>query len=115
LWTALKKAHFYEHDVKPLNRTRKERLPSEEFLYVNGMGACTSLMAATGITELEEAVKTYLVGAQNYHRSRRESGHSLGTYVNAKAMQKARKFNTRRKPDPVDNDPEAYRIAKEGE
>jgi hypothetical protein len=115
LWIALKNAHFNEQNVKPLHRTRKERLPSEEFLYVNGMGAFTSLMAAQGITELDEAVKTYLIGAQNYHRNRRESGHSLGTYVHAKAMQKARKFNTRLKPDPIDNDPEAYQKAKEGE
>jgi len=115
LWFSIKEARFGQGDLQPLFRTRKERLPSDEFLYVNGMGAFTSLMAAKGISNLDEAVKAYLRGAQNYHRSRRASGNSLGTYVNTKAMQKARKFNTRLKPDTKDQDPKAYRKAKEGE
>ena len=71
--------------------------------------------AAEGISNLNEAAKAYLRGAQSYHRNRRASGNSLGTYVHAKVIQKARKFNTRLKADPKDNDPDAYRKAKEGE
>ena len=79
------------------------------------MGAFTSLMASEGISNLEEALRLYLQRAQNYHRARRASGNSLGTYVAVKAMQKARKFNTRLKADPKGSDPNAYREAKEGE
>ncbi len=115
LWIALKKARFGEGDLMPLYRVRKERLPSQEFLYVNGLGAFTSYMAANGISSLEKAVKSYLRDANEYHRTRRASGNSLGTYVNAKCLQKARKFNSRLKADYKDKDPEAYRKAKEGE
>ena len=82
---------------------------------MNGLGAFTSYMAANGISSLEKAVKSYLRDANEYHRTRRASGNSLGTYVNAKCLQKARKFNSRLKTDYKDKDPEAYRKAKEGE
>jgi hypothetical protein len=75
----------------------------------------TSLMVSEGITDLNIGYKAYLVKAAQYHRTRRASENSLGTYINAKTLEKARKFNTRLKPDPIDNDPEAYRKAKEGE
>jgi hypothetical protein len=115
LWVELKEARFNGGDVSPLYRTRKERLPSDEFLYVNGMGAFTSLMASEGISNLDEALRLYVQRAQKYHRARRASGNSLGTYVAAKAMQKARKFNTRLKSDPKERDPKAYQKAKGGE
>ena len=115
LWIALKDARFGSGNLKPLYRTRKERLPSEKFLFVNGLGAITSFMASEGITDLSIAYRTYLRRATEYHRTRRASGNSLGTYINAKTLEKSRKFNTRLKADWKDRNPEAYRKAKEGE
>lgn len=115
LWTALTKASFGRGDLKPLHRTRKERLPSQEFLFVNGLGAITSYMASEGISSLPEAVKAYLRSAHEFHRNRRASNNSLGSYINAKALQKSRKYNTRLKKERKDRDPEAYHKAKEGE
>ncbi len=115
LWIALKDARFGSGDLKPLNRTRKERLPSQKFLFVNGLGAITSFMASEGITDLNIGYRAYLRKAAEYHRTRRASGNSLGTYINAKTLEKARKFNTRLRPDPNDTDPDTYRKAKEGE
>lgn len=115
LWVELKKARFGDGNLQPLNRTTKERLPSLEFLFVNGLGALTSFMAAEGISSLDQAYRLYLDRAAEYHRSRQRSGHSLGSYINAKASNKARKFNTRLKPEFKDRDPETYRKTKEGE
>ena len=72
-------------------------------------------MASEGITNLNEAMQVYIQRAQKYHGTRRASGNSLAKYVNHKASQKARKFNTRLKADPTESDPAAYRKAKEGE
>ena len=72
-------------------------------------------MASEGITDLNVGYKAYLRKAAEYHRTRRASGNSLGTYIKAKILEKARKFNTRLKPDPKDTDPDTYRNAKEGE
>jgi hypothetical protein len=115
LWVALKKANFGDGNLQPLYRTRKERLPSQEFLYVNGLGALTSFMASEGINSLDEAFRAYLDNARRYHSTRRASGNSLGTYINAKATLKARKFNTRLQKEFRDRDPETYRKTKEGE
>lgn len=115
LWTDLKKARFGGKDLSPLNRTRKERLPSHEFMFVNGLGAITSFMASEGIESLSEAMKAYVRTAQTYHQTRYSSGHSLANYVTAKVEQKIRKFNTKLARGNKDDDPEAYRKAKGGE
>jgi hypothetical protein len=115
LWVSLNQARFGQGDLQPLFRTRKERLPSDESLYVHGLGGITSLMAKKGITSLDEALKIFASNLYTHHHNRRESGYSLGKYINAKVAQKARKFNTRLEKDLENSDPEAYRKAKEGE
>ncbi|NNK98494.1 MAG: replication initiation factor [Xanthomonadales bacterium] len=115
LWNVLQESRFGSGNLQPLYRTRKERLPSDERLYVHGLSTVTSVMAEYGISDLSEALNVLAQKANAYHRNRRESGYSLGTYLKAKAAQKARKHNTRLDADPKDKDSEAYRKAKEGE
>ncbi len=72
-------------------------------------------MASEGITDLKIGYRAYLRKAAEYHRTRRASGNSLGTYINAKTLEKARKFNTKLKPDPKDTDPDTDKKAREGQ
>lgn len=115
LWVALRQARFGQGGLSPLSRTRKERLPSNEFLFVNGLGVLTSFMAQEGISDLSEAITAYVRGAANYHRNRRESGYSLGGYVSRRVSAKIRKFNSRPASTLKDKSADEYRKAKEGE
>jgi hypothetical protein len=115
LWTALQKASFGSGKMQPLTWTRKERLPSAERLCVHGLSSITSIMARDGISSLDEALRVWAKELHAHHRNRRESNYSLGTYLKAKATEKARKFNTQLEKDLRDLDPKAYRKAKGGE
>jgi len=115
IWTALQKAEFNAPGSAPLDRTRKQRLPSADYLYVNGLGGLTSFMAAHSITNVEEGMRAYLVACTAHHKSRAASSFSFARYLQRKLREKARRYNTKLKADPKDRDPGAYKKAKGGE
>jgi hypothetical protein len=115
VWQTLAGARFGDGQVSPLSRVRKERFPSEEFLFVNGLGAITSFMAQEGISSLAVAINEYIQHASVYHRGRPKSNNSLGHYVHRKVSEKRRKFNSRPAPTLKDLSGKEYRKAKEGE
>ena len=115
VWDALVRAVFTNGGARPLGRVRKERMPSDDWLFVQGLAGVTTFMASRGITNLEAGVREYVKEAERYHRTRKASGFSLGRYFDRKLAQKARQMNKLLKSSPEDRDPEAYQKKKVGE
>lgn len=122
LYTLIKTIHAIKATSWPINHFIAEGRKGDRFalqqaikLDTVAITSPTSIMAAEGISSLDQAYRLYLDRAAEYHRSRQRSGHSLGSYINTKASNKARKFNTRLKPEFKDRDPETYRRTKGGE
>lgn len=94
LWLELQKAIFNKNEVMPLDRVKKERVPSDEYLFKNGIGAITSFMAREGYEDIEIAFPAFLQCAQDYHRRRRPfTGEDLHRYARDRAAVKTVRFN----------------------
>ncbi|KAA9130883.1 hypothetical protein F3N42_11010 [Marinihelvus fidelis] len=116
VWEALQSARFT--DVKnplPLDRSRKERLPSDESMFVQGMWGLTTFMAARGIKDIETGFREYIVSAAEHHKTRKSSEFSFARYLRNALEKKARKFNKRLDLDESSLSPEAYKKARDGE
>ena len=95
LWEILSNAPWECDNPIKLKRTHLVRPPTDESLFVNGLGGITSFMAREGITDLGEGFGEYLEHAKLYHnRQERFTGNFFGAYVDLKVKQKGRKFNT---------------------
>jgi len=95
LWSDLAAVNWSTRQASPLSRLRKERLPSEQSFFVNGLGGLTSFMASQGITELDEGFGEFLAQAERYHEhQQRHQGKGLRHYIRDKVIAKARKYNT---------------------
>lgn len=124
LWDRLAVVSWGAADGIPLGRLRKARLPSDESLFVNGLGGLTSFMASQGITDLGEGFGEFLAHAERFHDTQTsQPGRNLRGYVAAKVADKARRFNTLRnetreaeheRQNRRHQQAEAYRRAKEG-
>lgn len=77
--------------TKPLKRVRKERLPLDKTLFINGLGAISSFMAREGITDLSEAFGEFIAHADKYHTEYR--GSDISEYLQDKAEEKGRRYN----------------------
>ncbi|WP_156899660.1 hypothetical protein [Marinobacterium litorale] len=100
LWDDLSRAQFNEVPAIQLRRIRKDMSPSDQSLFVNGLGALTSFMAREGIGSIQEALPLYLEAATDYHRrNSRLTGKALAGYVREKVEQKRTRFNTRTVPE----------------
>ena len=95
LWDELHAASWDSDLGEPLSRCRKERIPSDNSLFVNGLGAVTSFMAREGIESFDEALQAYGKAAHDFHREHmKKTGKVLSKYAKDKALAKARRFNT---------------------
>jgi hypothetical protein len=125
LWNDLSSIPWSGDTGQPLGRVRKERLPSDESLFINGLGGLTSFMARHGITDLGEGFGEFLAHAERFHDSyQRQSGKDFKGYVLEKVSAKGRKYNTlenrnketeRDERERTRKDAHAYRKAKDGE
>ncbi len=103
----------------PLKRVRTERLPSDDYLFRNGLGGLTSFMAARHITDVHEGIRAYLQEAERYHNALHH-GKTFQRYVREKLHRKGQRYNTRyHRQKQADEDAQrgadAYRRAKDGE
>ncbi|MHB8425410.1 MAG: replication initiation factor [Gammaproteobacteria bacterium] len=102
----------------PLKRVRTERLPSDEYLFLSGLGGLTSFMVTRHITDVHEGMRAYVEAAERYHNAL-HPGKTFVRYVREKLLIKGRRFNTllnvRDDPEQRAREAEAYRIAKDGE
>lgn len=80
-----------QHDAPSVQRVPKERLPSDESLFINGLSAITSFMAREGISEVDEAFGEFWTKAERFHAEKR--GTPMKEYLNKKAAEKAKRFN----------------------
>lgn len=121
LWDALRNISWGEHEGPRLARVRKDRAPSDEALFINGLGGITSFMAREGITDLGEGFGEFLARAHRFHDLHgRAKGQSFEKYVQTKVENKGRRYNTIENTDPEAvqrrrEEAEAYRKARDGE
>jgi hypothetical protein len=91
LWDDLTAAWAPRNSVEAAIRARKERIPSDEQMFIQGVGGFTSFMAANGITDLGEGLGEFMVKAKEFHEGKRRS---FERYIKAKVLKKCVKFNT---------------------
>jgi len=97
LWEELQQANFGGGCCEEISKRQiTQRVPSNDYFFINGLAAFTSFMAARGIDTFEEAGPLFLQEAKEYHACQ-----SLGTdegieeYCQSRAALKARKYSTR--------------------
>ena len=117
VWQILSNAPWGGDRDEPLYRSRKTRPPSEQHLFINGIGAITSFMALKGITGFDEGMAEFQRAAHDYHLRVRfpKTEKTLGIYAREKAAEKGRRFNTNFDGVESGTSAKAYRKAKEGE
>lgn len=95
LWQFLSDLDWQDTNTKPLGRVRKDRVPCDESLYVNGIAGLTSFMALNSILDPLEGSKRFLEEARRFHDIRgRYSETSFIKYIQQKVKEKGRRFNT---------------------
>jgi hypothetical protein len=90
-WLAMSRAWDSTLGVEPAARVRKERIPNDDRLFLQGFGGITSFMASRGITDPAEGFAQYIQEARQFH-SRRKT--PFGAYVRAKVLDKGRRYST---------------------
>lgn len=123
LWDAISGVYLLGLDQPKLTRFSPARPPSDERLFVHGLGGLTSFMAREGITDFGEGLGEYLAQARYFHDVQwRKLGRGFERYLQEKIAAKGRRYNTiRNKPkdgsDKVKHQEKAgrYRKAKDGE
>jgi hypothetical protein len=90
LWTTLVKAWSTGERQAAGIRARKDRPPSDERLFVHGIGGITSFMASRGITDLGEGFGEFLAQARDFH----DGDQQFAGYVKRKVLKKGLRFNT---------------------
>lgn len=121
LWTCLSSLPWDKTPSPTLERVRKERIPSDESLFINGIGGITSFMAREGITDLGEGFGEFLARADQFHHLRsRLTGKSFTKYIQEKVIEKGKRYNTLRNEHPdekaaIEQAAKDYRKIKDGE
>lgn len=96
VWAALSHVEWPESPSGISRPVRNERLPSDSYLFENGLSGLTSFMAREGITDYREAMPKYLEAAKEHHYHRSDfTGADLEGYLKEKAALKAREYNRR--------------------
>ena len=102
--------------AEPLHRVRKSNLPSDEFLFKNGIAAITSYMAIHKLSDFDEALSKFGRAAHAYHlREAKRSGKTLDIYADERALEKARRYNLRRASERREQRADDYRKLRDGE
>lgn len=120
LWEKLSLIKWHHLPASSLVRVRKERVPSDHSLFVNGLGSITSFMAREGITDLGEGFGEFLARAHQYHDGlKRQKPLNFVKYISGKVAAKGRRFNSidNREIDrlAIEQAVKAYRMARDGE
>jgi hypothetical protein len=95
LWDFLIQVDWKSQQPGTLKRIRKERIPSDDSLFINGLGGITSFMARHGIEDLGEGLGEFFAHAECFHEHKsRSQDKGLSHYIQEKVNFKARKYNT---------------------
>jgi len=119
LWELLQSVKFGDQRQPALARSRSASLPSDKWLFTNGLGPFSSYMAREGLASFEDAFPRFFADASEFHE---KQGSSVERYAEVKARLKGRKFGTiNNRPETVmdleqqASDAEHYRRIKDGE
>jgi hypothetical protein len=94
-WDFISNVSWQNQSTTTLKRLRKERVPSDESLFINGLGGITSFMARHGIEDLGEGFGEFLAHADRFHEHKgRKENKGLSHYIEEKVKTKGRKYNT---------------------
>lgn len=114
MWQKLYDERWHRFPLQPLFRVSKSRMPTDERLFVHGLGSVTSFMAREGIQDLDEGFRRFHEAAHAYHLTRSQrSKKTLTGYVKEKVKLKSRKYNQLRDPANRDARAKAYKKGKE--
>ena len=95
MWKLLVHAAWEFNSGEPITRVRKQQLPHEGYLFINGISPIISIMARDSLTDFNDGVAVFLQELKKYHQKRsRHTGESLDEYASGKAFKKARRYNT---------------------
>jgi hypothetical protein len=94
VWEGIANAWDVPPDAPLMTRVTKERAPTDEILFKNGLWGLSSFMARQGIASLDQGVGEFLHAVQRYHDEIPATG-GLAGYVDRKVRLKARRYNTR--------------------
>jgi hypothetical protein len=81
LWQVLSSLDWEQPPGPKLKRVRKDRPPLDETLFLNGLGGITSLMALTGIQDLNEGLEMFQARATEFHRNYGSDSRNINDYV----------------------------------
>lgn len=106
LWDFLSTISWNSLPEQVIKRVRKERIPSDDYLFTTGLGAITSFMAREKIEDFYLGIKAFADAAQRFHATTgKQNGKFLTHYINDKRLLKQRKYNTLLNPS-IDLDDE---------
>ncbi|MDV6344782.1 hypothetical protein [Nitrosomonas sp. Is37] len=91
LWDDIANIYMTPPDQPRLKRFKSERPPTDERMFIHGLGGLTSFMAREGIEDFGEGLGEFLHQAKHFHDTRNEKFHS---YIQRKIKAKGRKYNT---------------------
>ncbi|WP_051921291.1 hypothetical protein [Porticoccus hydrocarbonoclasticus] len=116
LWIKLRDERWHQYPQEPLYRVSKSRVPTDERLFLHGIGSITSFMARENIEDIDEGFRAFQKEAQLYHLTQSQrTDRGLISYVREKVKVKSRKYNQLRDPNYAETRAKAYRKGKEGE
>jgi hypothetical protein len=116
LWCVLSDQPWGDTTHEALYRVSKSRVPSDERLFVQGLGPVTSFMARENILDIDQGFDEFKKQAHLFHRRRsQQSDQTLPSYVREKVTGKSRKYNQLFDPQYAQDRADAYLKAKEGE
>lgn len=93
-WQAVSEVYAQPFDQPRLKRFRAQRLPRDDWMFLNGLGGVTSFMASRGISDIGEGLGEFLLHANDYHFIRTRELGAMDRYVKRKVALKGRRFNT---------------------
>lgn len=94
-WAALQAVRFNSFPAEPMEKVSKSILPSDAYIFQNGIAGLTSYMATRNITDIHSAVPRFMDEANDFHAWRlvhMDKIVSLKQYAYEKARQKARRY-----------------------
>lgn len=80
-----------------IRRVRKERIPEDDYLFINGLGPISSFMAREGISDIGEAFGEFIHRARLFHEQNRDG--DIEEYLKKKAFEKTKRYNTTMKEE----------------
>ena len=94
VWQAVSAAFSPDTDQPRLTRFQPQRMPSNNWIFMNGLGGLTSFMAREGIDDFGEGLGEFLHQANDFHLHRSQHQDGMYRYIRQKVALKGRRYNS---------------------